>query len=97
MADFLFLMHNDSPRALLTEDDGAWDPYLQNLVALGCFRGGSAIGKGTCFKKAGSPVPVTERIVGFIQVSALDIDDAAKLLPGNPVFEAGGTVEIREL
>jgi hypothetical protein len=30
-------------------------------------------------------------------VQADSIDDARRFLEGNPVFEAGGTVEIREL
>jgi hypothetical protein len=30
-------------------------------------------------------------------MSAASLDEARKLLSGNPVFEAGGTVEIREL
>jgi hypothetical protein len=35
--------------------------------------------------------------VGFIKVQAESLDHARELLKGNPVFEAGGTVEIREL
>jgi hypothetical protein len=34
---------------------------------------------------------------GYIRISAGDLDEARGLLAGNPVFEAGGTVEIREL
>jgi hypothetical protein len=96
MAEFIFLMHNDSSRALLTEDDGAWEPYIRRLQDLGCFRGGSSTGGGACFKKTGGSGP-TKHIVGFIRVDADDLAAAQDLLAGNPVYEAGGTVEIREL
>lgn len=97
MAEFMFLMHNDSPRTLLTEDDGAWEPYIGRLQELGCFRGGSAIGGGRCFRKVGSARALTEHVGGFIRVDAVDLAAAEELLVGNPVYEAGGTVEIREL
>jgi hypothetical protein len=34
---------------------------------------------------------------GFIRVRAEDLTAAKKFLIGNPIYEAGGTVEIREL
>jgi len=40
---------------------------------------------------------LTAHLSGFIRIAASSLDDALKLLAGNPVFEAGGTVEIREL
>jgi hypothetical protein len=36
-------------------------------------------------------------LAGYIRVRADNLDEAKSLLAGNPVFEAGGTVEIREL
>jgi hypothetical protein len=60
-------------------------------------QGGSAIGPGLCARKGGPPPPVTGHLTGFIRVAAADLEDAWALLSGNPVFEAGGTVEIREL
>jgi hypothetical protein len=50
-----------------------------------------------CLRKSGEPAPVTAHLAGFIRVSAGSLDQAKSLLVGNPVFEAGGTVEIREL
>ncbi len=91
MAEYIFLMHDDA-RA-----EGAWGPYLQRLRAAGRFEGGSAIGDGVCVRKDGGGVPVTAHLAGFIRVTADTLDDARSLLAGNPVFEAGGTVEIREL
>ena len=91
MPDYMFLMHGDcvSPEA-------SWEPYLRRLNESGAFQGGSAIG-GVCARKAGAPAPLTAHLVGFIRVNADNFDAARSLLAGNPVFEAGGTVEIREL
>jgi hypothetical protein len=48
-------------------------------------------------RKGGTPAPVTAHLAGFIRVNTGNLDQAKSLLIGNPVFEAGGTVEIREL
>ena len=93
MPDFIFLMHDDAP------GDGGldWDPYLTRLREAGVFQGGSAIGNGSCVKKSGAAPDPTAHISGFVRVTARDFEHARTLLPGCPVFEAGGTVEIREL
>jgi hypothetical protein len=92
MPDYIFLMHDESDA-----DEGAWAPYLRRLQQGGFFQGGSAIGGGVCLRKSGTPAPVTAHLAGFIRVNADSLDQAKSLLVGNPVFEAGGTVEIREL
>ena len=97
MADFILLMHGDSTRADSDSSDDAWGPYIQKLKASGCFEGGSAVGGGVCVNKAGTSVELSKRIVGFITVQARSLEHARELVDGNPVFEAGGTVEIREL
>jgi hypothetical protein len=93
MPDFIFLHHDDAP------GDGGldWDPYLSRLREAGVFQGGSSIGEGECVKKSGAAPQPTAHISGYIRVTAESLAAARKLLPGNPVFEAGGTVEIREL
>jgi hypothetical protein len=48
-------------------------------------------------RKSGQRPAVTTHLTGFIRVSADSLDRAKSLLIGNPHFEAGGTVEIREL
>jgi hypothetical protein len=40
---------------------------------------------------------MSSHLSGFIRVAAADLAAARGLVAGNPVFEAGGTVEIREL
>ena len=97
MLDFIFLMHNDSPRSASEPSGDPWGPYIEKLKASGCFEGGSAIGAGVCVNKAGTPVEISDKLVGFISVRANDLNHARELVKGNPVFEAGGTVEIREL
>jgi len=93
MPDFIFLHHDDA-----SGDGGLdWDPYLSRLREAGVFQGGSAIGDGACVKKSGVAPEPTAHISGFVHVTARDFEHARSLLPGNPVFEAGGTVEIREL
>ncbi len=97
MFDYIFFMHNDSPHANQESVDDAWGPYLAKLKASGCFDGGSEIGTGVCVNKAGKSVELSSRVVGDIRVRADNLARAQALLVGNPVFEAGGTVEIREL
>ncbi len=92
MGDYIFLMHNDA-----VADDEQWEPYIRGLQQRGCFQGGSAIGDGTCLRRSGAPASLSAHLAGFIRVSAEDLEQAKSLLSGNPVFEAGGTVEIREL
>ena len=93
MADFIFLMHDDAPGGASHD----WDAYLTRLRETEVFQGGSAIGLGCCERKSGQTPAPTLHITGFIRVAADDLAHARRLLAGNPVYEAGGTVEIREL
>ena len=95
MTGFILLMHALPDGAQSAETD--WGPYIARLQASGHLRGGSAIGNGACFNKDGLAHDITAHLTGFVRVEADSLEVAAALLPGNPVFEAGGTVEIREL
>jgi hypothetical protein len=97
MVDYLFLMHDDSSRRANATGDDPWGPYIEELKSSGCFQGGSAMGGGVCVNKTGAKVDVSGHLVGFIRVRAENLERAHELVVGNPVFEAGGTVEIREL
>lgn len=92
MGEYIFLMHDDA-----VDDGDAWEPYIQELQQSGFFEGGSAIGDGICARKDGASVSMTSHLTGYIRVNADSLDHAKSLLVGNPHFEAGGTVEIREL
>jgi hypothetical protein len=70
---------------------------LRALKQKGVFEGGSAIGTGICVRKSGSAPAITDHLAGYIRVTADTVEQAKLLLAGNPHFESGGTVEIREL
>lgn len=93
MADYIFLMHDDAAGGANLD----WEPYLSRLREAGVFQGGSSIGDGECFRKAGAAPEPTAHIGGFIRVTADSLEEARALLVGNPIYEAGGTVEIRDL
>ena len=60
MPEFIFLMHDDS-----VADEQPWEPYLEKLRRSGALDGGSAIGDGLCFRKAGSVPGLTAHLAGF--------------------------------
>ncbi len=94
MLDFILLMHDDAT----TEPTPAmWTSYFVTLNSKGIFEGGSSIGAGETFRKDGSPGRLSKHLAGYIRVRAKDLSEARGLLVGRPVFECGGTVEIREL
>jgi len=91
--DFIVFMHDDAGEVV----QAAWAPYLAGLGREGSLQGGSAIGSGGCYRRAGPPAGISAHITGFIRITAENLAEAQNCLNGNPVFEAGGTVEIREL
>jgi hypothetical protein len=94
MGDFILLMHGDAAEQ---GSASAWQAYIEQLQAVGAFSGGSAIGTGLCLRKSGDPASPSDHLTGYIRVEAASLDDARRLVIGNPVFESGGTVEIRAL
>jgi len=94
MPDFILLMHNDTQAP---ENSTLWDLYLGSLRQIGAFAGGSSIGGGTTMRRFADPAPLSAQLTGLIRITAKDLDEAKRLVEGNPVLEAGGTVEIREL
>lgn len=94
MAEFMLRMHDDVAQDENTRD---WRTYLEFLSAEGVLRGGSAIGPGVCIQLSGAVSDVTRRIVGYVKIEARDLDHAKHLAQTNPIYEAGGTVEVREL
>lgn len=94
MQDYLLLMHDDARKPVPA---AAWPPYFAHLRALGAFHGGSAIGEGEVLRKDGAAPPIAGHLTGYIRVQAIDSAAAQALISGNPVFECGGSVEIRAL
>ncbi len=97
MPDYLLLMHDDAREPGKVGNSDSWNSYLGRLQESGNFQGGSAIGAGVCVRKSGATPVITGHLTGFFRIRADSLDHARTLLNGNPVFEAGGTVEIREL
>jgi len=94
MADFLILMHADTTRPV---PDALWEPWFRVLRAAQAFEGGSAIGGGEVLRKDQPPGPLATWIDGYVRVRAPSLEAAKALVVGNPVYECGGTVEVREL
>lgn len=93
MADYILLMHGDGG----DEQAADWEAYLDGLANAGRLRGGSAISQGACYRMLGTPGRLSGHLTGFVRISAESLADAETCLAGNPVYEAGGTVEIRLL
>lgn len=94
MPTFLFLMNSDTTRPERVED---WGSFVQGLIATKRLLGGSSLGNGVAVRKNDEAMERATSHVGYLLIEAADLDDARALLEGNPVFEAGGTVEIHEL
>jgi hypothetical protein len=90
--DFLLLMHGGHHA-----DPTAWGPYFAKLREGGWFQGGSSIGGGACLSKSSAAPDITRHLAGYIKIRATDMAHATELVAGNPVYDAGGVVEIREL
>lgn len=97
MQDYLLLMYNDATDQAAAADDAAWQQYFAFLQQSGCFDGGSSIGAGLSFRKNGLAAGSADQLSGFIRVRAENLPAAQRFLAGNPIYEAGGSVEIRAL
>jgi hypothetical protein len=97
MNEFIFFMHDDVLDRGIARDEQLWEQYLAKLRASGQFDGGSAIGQGMAFKKGRADAAAAAGVSGFLRVRAEDMEAAKRFLVGNPNYEAGGTVEVREL
>lgn len=87
MADFVMVM-------LGSQSEGDWETYIRKLIDSGSFRGGSSLGKGAKVSKNSMDSDCS--ITGYIRLSARNLDEAKMLLAGNPLFEAGGVIELLE-
>ncbi len=99
MSEYILLMYNDAQDQSLVNDPESWSKYLSALHGSGQFAEVSAIGGGLCCKKDQADLGAEDKqqIVGSIRIRAETPLAAKQWLVGNPVYEAGGTVEIRAL
>ncbi|OYT91756.1 MAG: hypothetical protein CFE43_11690 [Burkholderiales bacterium PBB3] len=97
MNEYILFMCNDASDPIAANDGVQWGEYITTLRQSGCFDGGSSIGAGERVRKGQASEPASADWTGFIRVRAESLEDAKRLLVGNPTYEAGGTVEVREL
>lgn len=98
MNEYILFMHADAPDTQAANDPERWAQYLARLRSTGQFDGGSAIGAGERVRKHQPGQAATGGPSGFIRVRAASLQAAKEqFLAGNPVYEAGGTVDVREL
>ncbi len=98
MKEYILLMHNDVQDQNSADNSDNWNNYLSTLRGSGQFEGGSAIGNGLRYNKhAAAEQNANTQIGGFIRIRAENLQAAKQWLAGNPVYEAGGLVEIREV
>jgi hypothetical protein len=87
MPDFVMVMRGAASH-------GSWEAYIEKLIASGGFRGGSSLGNGLSVTRG--QVDGESDITGFIRLSVENLEAAKALLDGNPLYEAGGTVDLLE-
>jgi len=91
--DYLLLMHGDA----VDEKTDRWPAWLDRMASEGRLRGGSSIAGGECVRRDAQPQRPLSSLTGFVRIVASDLEDAKACLVGNPVYEGGGTVELRLL
>ncbi len=97
MTEYILFMHDDAVDRDAAGDGARWASYLAGLRQSGQFDGGSSIGQGMCLNKDGGDRPAAVTPTGYLRVRASSFEEARRFVEGNPVYEAGGTVELREL
>ena len=75
----------------------AWPNYFAMLRKANAFEGGSAIGDGVVMSRAAVGDAHVLPVSGYIRLRAESLEAACALVAGNPLYEAGGKVEVREL
>jgi hypothetical protein len=95
--EYILLMHEDASNSSVADDPKMWGDYIAHLRSTGQFDGGSSMGHGERYRKNESSKPASSSLGGYVRVRAASLESAQQFLAGNPVYEAGGTVEIREL
>ena len=87
MAGFVMLMMG-------SESKGDWENYIEKLISSGKFRGGSSLEKDAAVSEGKGDTSCT--VTGYIRLEADSLQEAKMLLSGNPLYEAGGRVELLE-
>jgi hypothetical protein len=109
MSDFLYLFRGGDAREAaasperMQEHMGRWMQWMEELGKAGKMKGGLPLkNEGKTVKNRGvvtdGPFAEGKEIVGgYLIVNAKDLDDATEISKDCPIFEYGGTVEVREI
>lgn len=108
MANYLFLFRGGKMREMspqqIQESMGIWAAWMGELSKKGLFKSGEPLGNEgrvlTSRKQAATDGPFGETkdiVGGYLIVTAPNLDAATELARGCPIFDNGGTVEVREL
>ena len=87
MPDYVMVMMGTSSK-------GDWDSYIEKLIASGKLKGGSSLGNGVSLTKGDSDTDCV--ITGYMRFSAGNLEEIRELVAGNPLYEAGGRIELLE-
>jgi len=88
MAEFMMLMKGAGKADL-------WASYINTLIDSGMFRGGSELANGSCVSKTDANGECS--VSGFMRFEADNKEQVMALMPGNPVYESGGSIEVLEI
>ena len=108
MADFLLLFRGDGPQSQGFSPDEMqkhmeqWGSWIGGLNEKGSFKAGDPLDAGgkvlTGADKVLTDGPYAESkdvVGGYVIVSASDIDAATEISKGCPIFDTGGSLEVR--
>ena len=108
MSEYLYLFRGgeaprSSPEAMQRHMD-EWRKWIGHLSQQGKFKGGDPLENGgktlTGKSKTVTDGPYAEAkdlVGGYLLVTAGSLDEATELARGCPIFESGGTVEVRPI
>jgi hypothetical protein len=109
MSDFLYLFRNGQRSSTPSPEDmqasmQKWSAWIQGLAQKGTVKGGEPLeagGKVVAGEKKlitdGPFVESKEIVGGYLIVVATSLDEATNLSKGCPIFDEGGSVEVRQI
>jgi hypothetical protein len=109
MSDFLFLFRGGRSGAAPSPEEmqrslQKWGLWIEGLAKAGKFKAGEPLEAGGKIVSGASKlvtdgpfVESKEVVGGYLIVSARNIDEAAEISKGCPIFDDGGSVEVRAI
>ena len=109
MGDFLYLFRGGAPSTNLSPQQvqqrmQTWTSWIEGLAKAGKFKSGFPLESGAKVISGknklvtdGPFAEAKEVVGGYLLVTAKDLHDATDLAKGCPIFDEGGTVEVRAI